>query len=62
MCQDDFQLFALKNAIDEVGVVNNFQIFMDKLYTFYSKSTKDQHELAECGIELDQQANKMKEY
>ncbi|KAK9693494.1 protein of unknown function (DUF4371) [Popillia japonica] len=31
---------AVSDSISDVGAVNHFQIFMDKLYTLYSKSPK----------------------
>ncbi|KAK4875078.1 hypothetical protein RN001_011500 [Aquatica leii] len=50
---------ALCEAIDEVGSVNNFQIFMGKLHSLYSKSTKNQRELADCAHELGIEVNKI---
>lgn len=50
---------ALADAVDEVGGVNHFQIFMDKLYTLYSRSPMNQRQLADCAGELDQQINKI---
>lgn len=46
---------ALADAVDEVGGVNNFPVFVDKLYTFYTRSPVNQ--LAECAGKLDQQIN-----
>ncbi|KAJ8880810.1 hypothetical protein PR048_017281 [Dryococelus australis] len=50
---------ALSDAVDEVSGVNNFQIFMDKLYTLYNNWLKNQRQLAECAAQLDQQVKKM---
>lgn len=50
---------AVSDSVDDVGAVNHFQIFMDKLYTLYSKSPKNQRELAKCAHELDLQLNKI---
>ncbi|KAK9679701.1 hypothetical protein QE152_g39795 [Popillia japonica] len=50
---------AVSDSISDVGAVNHFQIFMDKLYTLYSKSPKNQRELAECASELDLELNKI---
>ncbi|KAJ8879717.1 hypothetical protein PR048_020325 [Dryococelus australis] len=49
----------LSYAVDEVSGVNNFQIFMDKLYTLYNNSPKNQRQLAECAAQLDQQVKKI---
>ncbi|KAJ8871956.1 hypothetical protein PR048_028296 [Dryococelus australis] len=37
----------------EVGGVNHFHIFMDKLYISYSRSPMNRRRLAECAAELD---------
>lgn len=58
-CMNHRLELALSDAVDEVTGVNHFQIFMDKLYTLYSKSPKNQRELAACALELDQQMNKI---
>lgn len=39
---------ALSDAVDEIGAVNSLQIFMDKIYSTYSKKSTNQRELAEC--------------
>lgn len=58
-CMNHRLELALGGAIDKVGTVNHFQIFVGKLYSIYSKSTKNQRELAECAKELDQEINKI---
>lgn len=58
-CMNHRLELALSDAIDEVGAVNHFQIFMDKLHSTYSKSTKNQRELAECAKDLDIEINKI---
>ncbi|GBN92117.1 E3 SUMO-protein ligase KIAA1586 [Araneus ventricosus] len=50
---------AVSDSVDDVGAVNHFQIFMDKLYTPYRKSSKNQRESAECSRELDLQLIKI---
>ncbi|XP_050516420.1 E3 SUMO-protein ligase KIAA1586-like [Diabrotica virgifera virgifera] len=50
---------AVSDSINDVGAINHFQMFMDKLYTLYSKSPKNQRELAECASELDLQLQKV---
>lgn len=50
---------AISDSINDVGAINHFQMFMDKLYTLYSKSPKIQRELAECASELDLQLQKV---
>ncbi|GBM27989.1 E3 SUMO-protein ligase KIAA1586 [Araneus ventricosus] len=49
----------VSDSVDVVGTVNHFQFFMDKLYILYSKSPKNQWELAECTREMDLQSNKI---
>lgn len=58
-CMNHRLELALADAVDEVGGVNHFQIFMDKLYTLYSRSPMNQRQLADCAGELDQQINKI---
>ncbi|KAK9679705.1 hypothetical protein QE152_g39790 [Popillia japonica] len=50
---------AVSDSISDVGAINHFQIFMDKPYTLYSKSPKNQRELAECVSERDLELNKI---
>lgn len=58
-CMNHRLELALSDAINEVGAVNHFQIFMDKVYSVYSRSPKNQRELAECASGLDQEINKI---
>ncbi|KAJ8874289.1 hypothetical protein PR048_025135 [Dryococelus australis] len=48
---------ALADSINEVGGVNHFHIFMDKLCTLSSRSPMNQCRIAECAAELDQVMN-----
>jgi hypothetical protein len=50
---------AVSDAINEVAGVNHFQMFFDKLYSLYSRSPKNQHELDGCALELSQQLRKI---
>ena len=50
---------AVSNAIKEVTVINHFQAFFDKLYSIYSRSPKNQHELDGCAEEIGQQLRKI---
>ncbi|KAJ8882970.1 hypothetical protein PR048_014809 [Dryococelus australis] len=50
---------ALSDAVGEVSGVNNFQIFMDKLYILYNNSPKNQRQLVVCAAKLDQQVKKI---
>lgn len=58
-CMNHRLELALGDAIDEVGSINHFQIFMDKIYSLYSKSPKNQRELAECASALEQEIQKI---
>uniref|UniRef100_A0A6P7GS56 E3 SUMO-protein ligase KIAA1586-like n=1 Tax=Diabrotica virgifera virgifera TaxID=50390 RepID=A0A6P7GS56_DIAVI len=58
-CMNHRLELALSDAVDEVGAVNHFQIFMDKIYSTYSKSPKNQRELSECASKLEQQLQKI---
>lgn len=50
---------ALTDAVEEVSGVNHFHSFMDKLYTVYSTSPKNQRQLSECASDLSSQLNKI---
>ena len=50
---------AVSDAIGEVTAVNHFQIFFDKLYSIYSRSPKNKHELESCALEVDAQLRKV---
>lgn len=43
---------SVGDAISEVNGVNHFQIFMDKLYSLYSQSPKNQREIETCATAL----------
>ncbi|KAJ8893997.1 hypothetical protein PR048_006605 [Dryococelus australis] len=47
------------DATNEVGSVNYFQIFKDKVYTIYSRSPKNPREIAECASDLGQEINQI---
>ncbi|KAL1249596.1 hypothetical protein QQF64_020601 [Cirrhinus molitorella] len=44
---------AVGDTMKELGEINHFRIFMDKLYTLYSTSNKNRIELKKCAYELD---------
>lgn len=50
---------ALTDAVEEVSGVNHFHSFMNKLYTVYSTSPKNQRQLSECALQLSVQLNKV---
>lgn len=58
-CMNHRLELALSDAVDEVGAINHFQIFMDKIYSIYSRSPKNQRELAECASSLEQEIQKI---
>lgn len=58
-CMNHKLELAFGDAINEVGSINYFQIFMDKIYSLYSKSPKNQRELAECASALEQEIQKI---
>ena len=45
---------AVGDSVREVHGINNFQVFMDKLYSVYSRSPLNQKELSECASQLEQ--------
>ncbi|KAJ8871502.1 hypothetical protein PR048_027824 [Dryococelus australis] len=50
---------ALYESPTDWRSVNHFHIYMDKLYTLFSRSPMNQRQLAECAAELDQVMNKI---
>ena len=50
---------SVSDTLDEVGGVNHFTIFLDKLYSVYSPSPKNQRELAACAKDLDIELRKV---
>ncbi|KAJ8897992.1 hypothetical protein PR048_003352 [Dryococelus australis] len=58
-CMNHRLELALSDAVDKVSGVNNFKIFMDKLYTLSNNSPKNQRQLAECAAQLNQQVKKI---
>lgn len=44
---------AMADALDQCTQTNHFKTFMDKIYTTYSMSPKNQRELAEVAKELE---------
>ncbi|KAJ8897990.1 hypothetical protein PR048_003350 [Dryococelus australis] len=58
-CMNHRLELTLSDAVEKVSGVNNLKIFMDKLYTLSNNSPKNQHQLAECAAQLDQQVKKI---
>jgi len=50
---------SVADTLSEVGGVNHFTIFLDKLYSVYSPSPINQRELAACATELDIELKKV---
>lgn len=50
---------SVSDTLNEVHGTNNFKIFMDKLYSVYSLSPKNQNELKDCAAGLDVQLLKI---
>ena len=46
---------AVSNAVDEVTGVNHLKIFMQKLYSLYSMSNKNECELKDAAAEVGSQ-------
>ena len=44
---------SVHDSMKEVADINNFKIFIDKLYVLYNTSPKNQVELRQCAAELD---------
>jgi len=44
---------GVHDTLNEVSGTNNFKSFMDKLYSLYSMSPKNQTELSECAAQLE---------
>lgn len=45
---------AVNDALKEVSGTNHFSIFMDKLYSLYSRSPKNQRELEKCSKDVEE--------
>jgi hypothetical protein len=52
-CSNHRLELALNDVVDEFYGINHFKIFMDKLYTLYHQSPKNQNELREAANSLD---------
>ena len=50
---------AVSDAVKDIGGINHFQAFMDKLYSLYSRSPQNQRELSECAQQLHQEVAKI---
>lgn len=50
---------AVNDAIDEVGAVNHFKIFLDCLYSLYHRSSKNKRQLQNISDELHLQCSKI---
>ena len=50
---------SVGDTLEDVGGINHFKSLMDKLYSLYSQSPKNQRELANCVAELDIQLTKI---
>jgi len=46
---------SVHDTVKEVAGVNNFKLFIDKLYSLYSTSPKNQAELRQCASDLEVQ-------
>lgn len=46
---------AVGDAVKDANGINNFRVFMDKLYTLYHASPKNRYELKECASDLEEQ-------
>ena len=46
---------AVGEAIKDADGINNFRVFMDKLFTLYHASPKNKYELKACATELEEQ-------
>lgn len=46
---------AVGDAIKDASGINNFRVFMDKLFSLYHASPKNKYELKACAAELEQQ-------
>jgi hypothetical protein len=51
-CSNHRLELAVNDVVDEVYGINHFKIFMDKLYTLYHQSPKNQNELREAANSL----------
>lgn len=54
-CMNHRLELAVSNAVDEVTGVNHFKIFMQKLYSLYSMSNKNERELKDAAAEVGSQ-------
>lgn len=58
-CSNHRLELALNDAMNEVAGINNFKIFMDKLYSLYHQSPKNQNELRQVASSLEKQILKI---
>ncbi|XP_039618182.1 E3 SUMO-protein ligase KIAA1586-like [Polypterus senegalus] len=54
-CMNHRLELAVSDAVDEVNSVNHFKAFMQKLYSLYSASDKNEHELKDAAAEVESQ-------
>ena len=47
-----------RGAIAEVNGINHFQTFLDKLYSVYNQSAKNQREIEECAANIGNDVKK----
>lgn len=50
---------SVSDTLEAVSGINHFKTFMDKLYSIYSQSPKNQRELQDCAQDLDVQLRKI---
>lgn len=50
---------SVSDTLEAVSGINHFKTFMDKLYSIYSQSPKNQRELQDCAKDLDVQLRKI---
>jgi len=50
---------AVNDAVDEVGAINHFKIFLESLYSLYSRSSKNKRELQKISDEVHSQCLKI---
>lgn len=58
-CSNHRLELAVNDVVNEVAGINHFKIFMDKLYSLYHQSPKNQNELRQVASSLEKQILKI---
>jgi hypothetical protein len=57
-----FGIVVVSDTFKEINALNNFQFFIEKLYSLYHQSPKNSNKLRMCAASLEQNLIKIKKY